>query len=157
MRSRAIYCFIAFLMLFGLSACGFEPIYASGSQIGKDLHNIKLMAPTTREEYIFSRSFEERLGRNMGASTTLRYTISIYDQGLDLSGVSRVQKIGNVSYQLINEANGDVIVSGRVESFTSYSAKDDLSVAAQRDASERLLIILADRVIAKLTAQLPSN
>ncbi|UWR39443.1 hypothetical protein [Sulfitobacter sp. W074] len=155
MRSRAIYSFIAFFMLSGLAACGFEPIYASGSQIGKDLQNIKLMAPTSREEYIFSRSFEERLGRNMGASTTLRYNISIYDQGLDLSGVVRAQKIGNVTYQLIDEANGDVIASGRVESFTSYSSKDDLSVAAQSDASERLLIILADRVISRLTAQLP--
>lgn len=155
MRSRVVYCFIAFFVFLGLGACGFEPIYASGSQVGKDLHNIKLVAPTNREEYIFSRSFEERLGRNLGASTTLRYNISIYDQGLDLSGVSISQKIGNVSYQLIDEANGDVIVSGRVEAFTSYSSEGNLSVASQHDASERLLIILADRVISRLTAQLP--
>jgi len=157
MRSRLIYSFMAIFMVSGLGACGFEPIYASGSQVGNDLQNIKLVAPTNRGEYIFARSFEERLGRNLGASTTLQYNISIYDQGLDLSDVARAQKIGNVHYQLIDEANGDVIASGRVESFTSYSSKDDLSVAAQSDASERLLIILADRVISRLTAQLPAS
>tara|TARA_R110002072_G_scaffold94920_2_gene209380 strand:- start:9490 stop:9681 length:192 start_codon:yes stop_codon:yes gene_type:complete len=62
-----------------------------------------------------------------------------------------------VSYQLIDEAGGDVIASGKVEGFTSYSSKGNLSVASQHDASERLLIILADRVISKLAAQLPAG
>jgi LPS-assembly lipoprotein len=157
MRSQVICSFIAVFMILGLGACGFEPIYASGSQVGKDLQNIKLVAPPSREAYIFARSFEERLGRNSGASTTLRYNISIYDQGLDLRDVSIAQKIGSVSYQLIDEADGDVIASGKVEAFTSYSSEGNLSVASQYDASERLLIILADRVISKLTGQLPAS
>ncbi|MEM5544802.1 hypothetical protein WNY61_18885 [Sulfitobacter sp. AS92] len=155
MRSRVSYYFIAIFMILGLGACGFEPTYASGSQLGRDLENIKLVAPTNREEYIFTRSFERRLGRNLGASTTLRYNISIYDQGLDVSDMNISHKVGNVSYQLIDETNGDVITSGKVDSFTSYSSEGTLSVAAQDDASERLLIILADKVISRLTAQLP--
>jgi len=98
MRSWVIYSFIAIFAVLG--ACGFEPIYASGSQVGRGLQNIKLAAPTNREAYIFARSFEKRLGRNLGASTTLQYNISIYDQGLDLRDVSISQKIGSVSYQL---------------------------------------------------------
>lgn len=50
-----------------------------------------------------------------------------------------------------------MISSGKVEAFTSYSSEGNLSVASQHDASERLLIILADRVISKLAAQLPSG
>ena len=90
-------------------------------------------------------------------SSKLRDNISIYDQGLDLRDVSIAQKIGSVSYQLIDEADGDVIASGKVEAFTSYSSEGNLSVASQYDASERLLIILADRVISKLTGQLPAS
>ena len=105
MRSWVIYSFISIFTLLG--ACGFEPIYASGSQVGRGLQNIKLAAPTNREAYIFARSFEERLGRNLGASTTLQYNISIYDQGLDLRDVSISQKIGSVSYQLIDEVGGE--------------------------------------------------
>ena len=155
MRSCEMYSFISIFTRLG--ACGFKPIYASGSQVGRGLQNIKLSAPTNREAYIFARSFEERLGRNLGASTTLQYNISIYDQGLDLRDVSISQKIGSVSYQLIDEAGGDVIASGNVEGFTSYSSEGNLSVASQHDASERLLIILADRVISKLAAQLPAG
>ncbi|MFG6581169.1 hypothetical protein ACGYK1_17390 [Sulfitobacter sp. 1A13191] len=155
MRSWVIYSFIAIFTFLG--ACGFEPIYGPGSQVGRGLQNIKLAAPTNREAYIFARSFEERLGRNLGASTTLQYNISIYDQGLDLRDVSISQKIGSVSYQLIDEAGGNVIASGKVEGFTSYSSEGNLSVASQHDASERLLIILADRVISKLAAQLPAG
>ena len=51
-------------------------------------------------------------------------------------------------------ANGseDVLIVGRTDSFTSYSATGSTAAtqAAERDARRRLMVILADRVIDRL-------
>ena len=48
-----------------------------------------------------------------------------------------------------------VLATGQVDNFTSYSASGTTvaTLAAQRDAEARLMVILADQVINKLTAE----
>ena len=68
--------------------------------------------------------------------------------------VSRSQVLGKVSYQLFDDTDGKVVVSGTVESFTSFSTVDDFPSLMRNSAQERLLSILADRVMSDLTAKL---
>ncbi|MFG6665307.1 hypothetical protein ACGYKB_18830 [Sulfitobacter sp. 916] len=156
-RLKAIPVFAALVLIVGLAGCGFTPVYGTGSTVGQALSDIQLEAPNTREEYLFVRNMEQRLTRNPAAQTTLKYSISFSEKGLDLIGVSRSQLLGSVSYRLISQADGQVVASGSVESFTSFSPRDDFPLVAIRDARERLFQILADRVISDLTAKLAMN
>ncbi len=143
-----------YLMLAGLAACGFTPVYGTGSEVGQVLSDIHVTAPNSREEYLFVRSLEEQLGRNPGAQHILRYNISLSEQGLDLVGASRSHVIGSVAYQLVSEDSGQVIASGSVDSFTAFHVKDRLSESAQSDATERLMKILADKLVTDLSLRL---
>ena len=53
---------------------------------------------------------------------------------------------------LTDTASGAQLGSGVVNSFTGYSATAStvVTLAAQRDAEERLMVILADQVVARL-------
>tara|TARA_R100000655_G_scaffold92549_1_gene133707 strand:+ start:538 stop:843 length:306 start_codon:yes stop_codon:yes gene_type:complete len=97
---------------------------------------------------------EERLTRNSQAQKTLRYNLSLSEVGLDIRDVSRSQVIGKVNYQLFDEADGKVLASGAVESFTSFSTDDDFPTLMRNSAQERLINILVDRVMSDLTAKL---
>lgn len=153
-RLRAAYLFLSFFMIGGLAGCGFTPVYGTGSPIGQTLSDIQVAAPNTREEYMFVRSMEERLIRNPQAQKTLRYNVSLSEVGLDIRDVTRSQVLGKVSYQLFDETDGKVVVSGTVESFTSFSTVDDFPTVMRNSAQERLINILADRVMSDLTAKL---
>lgn len=153
-RLRAAYLFITLFMIGGLAGCGFTPVYGTGSPIGQTLSDIQVAAPNTREEYMFVRSLEERLMRNPQAQKTLKYNISFSEVGLDIIDVSRSQILGKVSYQLVDEIDGKVVVSGSVESFTSFSTVENFPTLMRNNAQERLIDILADRVLSDLTAKL---
>ncbi|NUH63720.1 hypothetical protein HTT03_09755 [Sulfitobacter sp. S0837] len=141
-------------LLAGLPACGFTPVYGTNSETGAILSDIEVAAPNTREEYFLVRDLEEQLGRNLSAKHILNYDIELSEQGLELAGASRSHVLGRVSYQLISKSTGQTIASGAVESFTSFLTRDNLSVAAQRDASERLIKILADKLTTDISLKL---
>ncbi|MDF3351831.1 hypothetical protein HKX17_16920 [Sulfitobacter sp. KE34] len=151
---RAGKIFAILIIIFGLAACGFTPVYGTGSETGRILSDIHVTAPNNREEYLLVRNLEEQLGRNSGAQHTLTYNISLSQQGLGLTGANRVHVLGSVSYQLVSQGNGQVIASGLVDSFTAFYVKDQLSVAAQSDAIERLMKILADKLITDLSLKI---
>ena len=64
-----------------------------------------------------------------------------------------------VDYVLQNITTQAIVASGSVDNFTGYSATGSTveTLAAERDARERLMVILADLVTAQLyaTADLP--
>ncbi|UOA16650.1 MULTISPECIES: hypothetical protein [Sulfitobacter] len=151
---RAIYVSAALFMIGSLAGCGFTPIYGTGSSISQTLSDIQVAPPGNREEYLFVRGMEERLTRNSQAQKTLRYNLSLSEVGLDIRDVSRSQVIGKVNYQLFDEADGKVLASGAVESFTSFSTDDDFPTLMRNSAQERLINILVDRVMSDLTAKL---
>lgn len=152
---RAGKFFAIFVIMVGLAACGFTPVYGTGSEAGRILTDIHVTAPNNREEYLLVRNLEEQLGRNSDAQHVLRYNISLSQQGLGLTGANRAHVMGSVSYQLVSQGNGQVIASGLVDSFTAFYVKDQLSVAAQSDAIERLMKILADKLITDLSLKIP--
>ena len=68
--------------------------------------------------------------------------------------IERYDVLGRATYELRDAATDAVVSSGDVESFTGYSATGTsvASLAAERDARERLMIILADLVVTRLQA-----
>lgn len=140
-----------------LAACGFTPVYGPGGA-GDGLRNAILVgAPDNRNEFSFVAQIEQRLGRADAAPYALNYTIKTRSEGVGITPAqetTRYNLFGVVTYSVIDRASGAKLSSGAVENFTGYSATG-LVVGTQsvtRDANERLMVVLADQVVARLIA-----
>ncbi|GAA4220058.1 hypothetical protein GCM10022290_13030 [Sagittula marina] len=144
----------AVLALIGsVAACGFTPVYGPQGGGTALVNAIDLPEPSDDSQYVFNRRFEERMGRGGGAAPyrlTTRIQIDDQDIGATSAGsVTRVRLIGRVFFTLTDTATGEVVRDARTNAFTGYSTTGATvaTSAAQRDAQERLMILLADQVI----------
>lgn len=147
--------------LAALGACGFTPVYAPGGAGQTVLSQITLTAPTTPNAYLFTRRFEERAGRG-GASPRYRMSVRLGTNQTGSGSVSsgattRFRIDGTARYTLRDSATDAIVLSGTTEAFTGYSTTGSTvaTLAAERDAVERLMVILADRVIDALVLAAP--
>lgn len=139
------------------AGCGFSPVLAPGGAAADLRGQVEVSAPENRSGYALTRRFEERLGLPSAPVYELRANIT---EGSQVTGIpadrvaARVNLIGQVDYRLVELSTGKVLRRGRVQSFTGYSSTSTTAAtrAARDDAQERLMIILADRVVADLLA-----
>ena len=139
-----------------LTACGFTPVYGPGGT-GTALQNqVLVAAPNNRDSFLMVRRLEERLGRPGTATYTLSLNLQVREEGLVIDedgNTDRFNVIGAAGYVLTDQA-GTSLASGTVNSFTGYSTTGNtvVTLAAQRDARARLMVILADQITARLLA-----
>lgn len=143
--------------LLALGACGFQPAYGPTGPASKLQGNIEVTAPDTRNGFDFVRRLEERLGQPQAAQYTLSYTLSLTEDGLGVTpaqSITRYNVLGAADFALREIGTGVVVQSGKVDSFTSYSATGTTvsTQTAKRAAYARLMIILADQVTTRLIA-----
>ena len=113
--------------------------------------------PTDRNGFDLVQRLEERLGRPEAERYDLAFTITteVVDVGISTENeISRFNLKGMVTYTLTEGATGARVMGGRVQSFTAYSATGSTVavLAAEEDAATRLMRILADQIVARLTA-----
>lgn len=143
-----------------LPSCGFTPAYGPEGGAGRLSGAVGLAPPDGRAGYLLNRRLEDRLGRAAPARYMLETEIETgqSDLGTTSTGsTTRYRIVGSVSYRL-KEAGGEtVLAEDRVESFTGYSATGTsvATLAAERDALERLMTILADRIVDQLIVAAP--
>ncbi len=140
-----------------LTACGFTPVYGpdgSGNQI---LNQVAFSAPDTVNEFTYTKELEQRMGRSTGPyQLDSVLSVKSQDLGSTSSGeTTRVRLNGSVDYTLKSLSDDQVVLTGHTFAFTSYSFTGSTAAtqAAERDANERLMIILADQVIDGLLLQ----
>jgi len=149
--------FIGFCATAALAACGFTPAYAPGGA-GVVLHNSILAAePSDKPAFDLVERLEERLGPPQAPRFGLDYTIKTNPVGVAITSynaVTRYNLNGTVDWTLSDFATGVRLTGGRVDNFTSYSATGSTvaSLAAEEDATLRLMRILADQIVARLLA-----
>ena len=139
-----------------LAACGFEPALAPGGAGAILRSQIHPRDPKERAEFLFVRAFEERMGDGAGGAYAMDYQIVVKRTGLAITPAqetTRFNLIGNLAFT-ISDRNGAVLTKGSVENFTSYSATGTnvASLTAERAARARLVTILTDQLITRLTA-----
>ncbi|MCV6586657.1 MAG: LPS assembly lipoprotein LptE [Marinibacterium sp.] len=140
-----------------LAGCGFEPTYATGGTGDALRGKVQVLEPGSLETYLLVRNLEDRLGRTTMPVYTLSPALSVISQGeavTQTGSITRYALRGTVTY-VLREIGSDAVVSeGTVSAFNSYSARGSTveTVAARRDATQRLMVILADRVTAELYA-----
>jgi LPS-assembly lipoprotein len=147
---------IMILCAAGLVGCGFVPVYGTNGSGGDLRHNIRLDDPQNRLDFVANDHFEHRLGR---PDANAQYQLSIdvdrtqQSRAITTAGdASRINLEGRATYELRGITSTQMIETGTVETFTSYSVADSpvATNAARRDAEDRLMIALIDQIISRL-------
>jgi LPS-assembly lipoprotein len=117
----------------------------------------ELEAPDNRNAFTLVGRLEERLGRPEGPDLRLTYDIVLESDELAISSANNIERyniIGRIGYTVSRVGSPAVLTRGAVENFTSYSttALTVGTLAAEEDARERLMILLADQIVAQLLA-----
>ena len=145
------------LAALSLAACGFEPVYAPGTGASTLVGRTGFDTPVNEDTFDLVRQLERRLGRADSAQFTLSVTPRVIEESLAIVGsqdITRFNLIGVANYALRDSGTGEVLLSGTVDTFTSYSASGNTAstVAARRDARNRLMISLADLTVTRVEA-----
>ena len=147
--------FFALSALVAGAACGFTPAYGpeGGASVLQD--NLRVAAPERRDGFLIAQRLEDRFGRNDGGRYVLTVTPTIQRQGLATSvegTTNRFQLTGRADYALKDTESDSVVRQGRVIDFTGFSATGSTvaTLAAERDAAARLMVILADQIVDRL-------
>lgn len=145
----------ALLLVLLVTACGFQPVNAPGGA-GSTLQNRVLVdPPVDRQGFLLVRQLEERLGRAADPAFALSVDLRLAqeDRAIDPDGdIRRFHLIGTAIYTLTDKATGTVLRTDTINSFVGYSATGTTvaTLAAKRDAEERLMTILADQIVQQL-------
>lgn len=141
-----------------LSACGFAPAYGPDGGAQRLQGTIEIDEPVDRNSYLLVQQLEHRLGRAAAPQYGLSLALEVKQErmAIDATNITtRFNVIGRATYALRDLGDGKVLMSGNVDSFTGYSATGSTvaTQAAQRDARERLMTILADQITTRLIAK----
>ncbi|CUH78285.1 LPS assembly lipoprotein LptE [Tropicibacter naphthalenivorans] len=138
-----------------LGGCGFTPVYGPNGG-GRALQgSIALSDAATPDAYLFNRRFEDRMGRGVSPAYRLNVTLTTAQvgQGSTSTGSTTRYRIdGTAAFDLVDLATGQSAIKGTTTAFTGYSTTGSTvaTLAAERDAQERLMVMLADQVIDRL-------
>lgn len=148
--------------LAALPACGFQPVYGPNGA-GSVLQGAVLVdTPVTRDDYLLTREIETRLGRANPGRYGLSYSIGVDPESVAISKTNvttRYNLLGEATFALRDLETLEVITSGKASNFTGYSASGTTvaTQAAERDARQRLMTILADQIIMRLVVAMPAS
>lgn len=149
--------FLTLLAAVPLLGCGFTPVYAPGGS-GLALRGQVLVAPPdTRLGFVLVSRLEERLGRPDAPAYQLDYTVETSETNLAITGtndITRINITGTVRFTLTNMATNAQVLADTVSTFSAYSTTGTsvATASAERDAQDRLMTSLADRVVSSLLA-----
>ncbi|TKW66444.1 MAG: hypothetical protein DI616_10840 [Paracoccus denitrificans] len=151
---------LVILAVLTLAGCAMTPAYGPGGS-GTALHGrVQLREPADVDSFALNRRLSERLGPEQVATYALNYrlTTASVAQGITPDEVTtRYSLNGTADFALTDIASGQVVTQGRVSSFTSYSAVGTTiaTLSSERDAHERLMVMLADQIVTRLLATGP--
>lgn len=146
------------LALAGFAAgCGFTPALGPQGSAARFRGAFEFSIPPTRPGFFLTRQLENRLGLPDAPSYRLQVAIT---QGAQVTGIpsdnvtARANIIGEADYSVVEIATGAVLRQGSVQSFTGLTSTSTTAAtrAAVVDAEQRLMVVLADRIVADLLA-----
>lgn len=143
------------LGILGLGACGFTPVYGPDSALRSFQNAVRIQAPTTRQEFELVKALEHRFGPATKPAFTLTYSLGRRSESVVVSTaqeLNRFNLIGTLSYKL-NALDGGLITESQVQAFTSFSGTGSTLATnrSERDADDRLVVILADKMMTQLS------
>lgn len=149
--------FLSLLAALPLAGCDFRPVYGPEGDGGQLTGAIRADDPENRLGYELIAHFQSRLGRPSAARWALGYRITTSQVAIGVSPenvTTRYNVKGRLDWSIRPIGGGDPILSGVIENLTSYSATGSTIATgtARRDAEDRLMVILADQLVARIYA-----
>ena len=143
-----------------LPACGFAPAYAPGGSGERLRGQVAVEAPRTPDGFVLGARLEDRLGRPSGAVAPWRLLIEPVVEEVSAAitpdgAITRYDLVGRAPWRLLGAgeaALAPVLAQGEARAFTGFSATGPTvaTAAAEADARERLMTLLADAVVTRL-------
>ncbi|SLN66848.1 hypothetical protein PSA7680_03539 [Pseudoruegeria aquimaris] len=145
------------ISLAGLAACGFEPAYGPGGSAANLRGSILVDDPTERFSFELVKQLETRLGQPVNPRYGLSIDLRLRDDDLAITQeqeILRYNVIGEADFAIRDLASGEELFRGKASSFTAYAATGTTvsTREAQKDAYDRLMVILADQITSRLIA-----
>ncbi len=145
------------LLPLALAACGFSPAYGPKGAAQGLQGAIRAADPADKNSYDFVAAFEARFGRTKAARYALAYTITTETVGAGYTTsnvITRYNLRGRIDWSLTELATDTRLAGGTAENFTSWSATGSTvaGIAAEEDAAERLMTVLADQIATQIIA-----
>ena len=140
-----------------LPGCGLHPLYAGGGSgaVASALSGVEVAPIEGKSGWLVTNALRDRLA----ATGTPRYRLEIKldDQiaGLGLrrdDSVSRERRTLRARYQLVDAASGAVVVDATAGSDAGIDVvrSEYATIAAENTAQERLAVIVADQIVARV-------
>ena len=145
-----------------LPACGFQPVYAPGGSASFASGNIMVKEIPGRSGYMLRRALQQELAAGLpNLSTTATLEVKVSDSLTRLQfkpdgAASRSSYNASASYVLAGE---NISVRGSSDAETSFSVPDQPygDISAQTNASDRVMRVLAGRIVDDLRLQLSTK
>lgn len=146
------------LLPLALAACGFTPAYGPNGPAQGLKGKIRAADPADKLSFDFVTAIEARFDRAQDPRYTLTYTISTTPVGVGFTTnntITRYNLKGQIDWSLTDLSTETRLAGGTVQNFTSWSATGSTvaGLAAEEDAAERLMTILADQIAAQILAE----
>jgi len=142
----------------GLSGCGLHPLYAGGGSgpVANALTQIEVAPIQGKAGWLMTNALNDRLGGKTG-NARYRLDVKLDDQirGLGVrrdDSVVRERRILRARYQLVDQTSNAVLVDATAGSDAGIDVvrSEYATIAAENTALERLSVIVADEIVARL-------
>lgn len=143
-----------------LGACGYTPALTSASPSAALYNNVQIASPGNAQSFALVSRLEDRLGRGAPGRWVLNYSISVSSERTGIAtdeSTTRNNLLGAVQFSLTDRQSEQIALTGTVSSFTGYDATASTlaTESARRDATERVMVLLADQIVTRLIALAP--
>jgi len=141
--------------LTALAGCGFTPVYGPGGSASALAGALSVTVPATAEGTALGLRIEQRLGPATSGRYLLNVELTLSERDIATAAdqtITRFNVDGAARWTLTDRTADSVVASGTERSFTGYSATGTTvaTQAARRDARDRLAVILADLILARI-------
>ncbi|NOD65158.1 MULTISPECIES: LPS assembly lipoprotein LptE [unclassified Ruegeria] len=141
------------------AACGFQPVYAPGGTGSQLYGKVAVSEPNNVDSYLLVQNLEQQLGRSAGAVSAYKLDVRVttVTRGAAITTTNETQRYtidGRAQYTLRSNETGQIVASGTASDFVSYSAAGSTvsTLADERDAKDRLMVILSSQIVNRLNA-----
>ncbi len=140
-----------------LGACGFSPASIGNGGAGSYFGQFEVQVAGGREGFVLESALLDKLGAPVG-SPRYRLVVGLEFGTLETAapgatGDSRRALDGTAKFEIIDLADGSILLSDKVSSWTSWkeTRRTAATLAARRDAEDRVLMQLAYRIVEQIT------
>lgn len=135
-----------------LAGCGFAPAYGPGGSAAALRGMVAVSGGTEVFDYRLRSAIESRIGQGTGYDLVFAARVEEIQAAVTPDGTITRYNVTGIADWTLRDADGVEVAAGRASGFTSYLTTGSTvsTEAAQRDAQDRLAVVLADQIVARL-------